>query len=221
MPKRLAIGETIANGTFETQLGKIEVHELLKNRWAIFVALESTFNPMNTTEIGHLAKLKDEFEGRNAMIFGICPTAVGRLELWIEEINETQRCEVTFPIICDQSGRFAQDCGLLTSKGSVTNAVFIVSPSLTVASVQYYPEKTGRNFYEMLRILDSLQLCEYYKACTPCHWKNGDEVIVHPTVPKDLETIMFPKGVTAITSVNRVTPQPDIPDDIFDSVMML
>ena len=178
------------------------------------------FTPVCTTEFGMLSKLKGEFDARNCKIIGLSIDSVADHEAWLVDVNETQDTEVEFPVIADESGSVARTFGVIhpnapgAVKGQITvRAVFLIDPQRRLQLHMCYAANTGRNFYEIIRCLDALQLTTYHQVATPANWKNGEDVLILPSVPDDLAVDLFPKGFTTIKSYLRITPMPMVADD--------
>jgi len=158
-----------------------------------------------------VSKLKEEFEARNCKVMGLSKNSVDAHEAWIKDINETQETQVDFPIIADESGKVCEALQLCEpGKNLETRMLFIINPNRKVELFLEYPSATGRNFYEVLRSLDSLQLTEYHQVGTPANWKNGEDVLILPSISNERATEMFPKGFTTIKPYLRITPMPDL-----------
>lgn len=213
----LLLGDEVPDFTAQTQLGEIGFHDFISGSWAVLFSHPADFTPVCTTEFGMLAKLHEEFKARNCKVVGLSIDSVASHEAWIKDINETQDTEVDFPIIADEDGTIARMYGMCppnapnSRPGEVTvRALFIVDPQRRIQLMMTYPTNTGRNFYEVLRCLDALQLTEYHQVGTPANWKNGEDVLILPSVGDDAAAELFPKGFTAIKPYLRITPMPDL-----------
>ena len=217
----LRINDEAPNFTAETTAGKINFHEWLGDSWGILFSHPKDFTPVCTTELGYMAKLEPEFAKRNTKIIGLSVDPVGDHEKWSRDIEETQGAKVNYPMIGDKDLAVAKLYNMLpaeeggTSEGrtAATNAtvrsVFIVGPDKKIKLMLTYPMTTGRNFDEILRVLDSMQLTAKHKVATPVNWKKGDDVIIVPSVPDDEARKLFPSGWKALKPYLRLTKQPN------------
>ena len=215
----LKIGDEAPNFTANTTVGEINFHEWLGNEWGVLMSHPADFTPVCTTEIGRVANLKEDFAKRNAKVLVLSVgTKPGLTPLqshteWIKDVNETQGASVDFPLIEDPDKEIANSYGMIHPNASDTltvRSVFIIGPDKKVKLVISYPASTGRNFVEILRVIDSLQLTAEYQVATPVDWKHGEDCIVVPAVPTDDIPGKFPKGHTIIKDYLRTTPQPNI-----------
>ena len=215
----LRIGDQAPNFKANTTVGEIDFHDWLGDSWGILMSHPADFTPVCTTEIGRVANLSDEFSNRNAKVLVLSVGTKAGIEPldshreWIKDVNETQNSNVQFPLIEDASKEIANMYGMIHPNASDTltvRSVFIVGPDKLIKLIISYPASTGRNFNEILRVLDSLQLTANYQVATPADWKNGDDCIVVPAVPTEDIPAKFPKGHTIIKEYLRVTPQPDL-----------
>jgi len=215
----LRIGDQAPNFKANTTVGEIDFHDWLGNSWGILMSHPADFTPVCTTEIGRVANLSGEFSNRNAKVLVLSVGTKAGIEPldshreWIKDVNETQNSNVQFPLIEDASKEIANMYGMIHPNASDTltvRSVFIVGPDKLIKLIISYPASTGRNFNEILRVLDSLQLTANYQVATPADWKNGDDCIVVPAVPTEDIPAKFPKGHTIIKEYLRVTPQPDL-----------
>ena len=215
----LRIGDQAPNFQANTTVGEIDFHDWLGDSWGILMSHPADFTPVCTTEIGRVANLSDEFSNRNAKVLVLSVGTKAGIEPldshreWIKDVNETQNSNVQFPLIEDASKEIANMYGMIHPNASDTltvRSVFIVGPDKLIKLIISYPASTGRNFNEILRVLDSLQLTANYQVATPADWKNGDDCIVVPAVPTEDIPAKFPKGHTIIKEYLRVTPQPDL-----------
>jgi alkyl hydroperoxide reductase subunit AhpC len=198
----LRLGDKAPNFTADTTQGKVEFHTFKKDSWAILFSHPEDFTPVCTTELGAVAKLAPEWEVRGVKVIGLSCNTLESHEKWIEDINETQNALVKFPIIADASRDVAtlysmldkQDPTNVDKKGMplTVRSVFIIDPSNVIRLIITYPASTGRNFDEILRVVDSLQLTEKHKVCTPVNWLPGQEVIIPPTVSNEDAAKKFP-----------------------------
>jgi alkyl hydroperoxide reductase subunit AhpC len=218
----LRLNETAPDFTAETTQGTIHFHDWVGNGWAILFSHPKDFTPVCTTELGYMAKLEPEFAKRNTKIIGLSVDPVESHSKWAEDIQETQGYAVKYPMIGDPTLAIAKLYDMLpaeepgTSEGRTpaTNAtvrtVFVVGPDKKIKLMLTYPMSTGRNFDEILRVIDSLQLTANYSVSTPVNWKNGEDVIIAGTVKDEDIPAKFPKGHKRIKPYLRTTPQPNI-----------
>ncbi|KQS89284.1 peroxiredoxin [Chryseobacterium sp. Leaf394] len=209
----IKLGDTAPDFTADSSLGELNFYEFLSDSWGILFSHPADFTPVCTTELGFTAKLKSEFEKRNTKVIALSVDKVEDHQKWIQDINETQNTEVDFPIIADQDRKVSELYDFIHPNASATATVrslLIIDPSKKVRLIITYPASTGRNFDEVLRVLDSLQLVDNYKVTTPANWKNGDEVIVPPTISTEDAHELYPKGVREVKPYLRFTPQPNM-----------
>ncbi|MEQ1814170.1 MAG: peroxiredoxin [Candidatus Nitrotoga sp.] len=216
----LRINDDAPNFTALTTQGKINFHDWIGDSWAIIFSHPKDFTPVCTTELGYVAKLIPEFTRRNCKVIGLSIDPIGNHAEWAKDIEETQGYAVNFPMIGDTDLAVAKLYNMLpaaetgTSEGrtAATNAtvrsVFIIGPDKKIKLMMTYPMTTGRNFDEILRVLDSMQLTSKYKVATPVNWKNGEDVIIVPSVSDSDAKGMFPTGWTAPKPYLRITRQP-------------
>ena len=210
----LRLGDTAPDFVQESSEGTIRFHEWLGDSWGVLFSHPADFTPVCTTELGLTAKLKDEFAKRNVKVIALSVDPVESHKKWIEDINDTQNTKVNFPIIADGDRKVSTLYDMIHPNASVTATVrslFIIDPKKVVRLIITYPASTGRNFDEVLRVIDSLQLTEYHSVATPGNWKSGDEVVIVPSL-QDPELIKqkFPKGYRMLRPYLRMTPQPNI-----------
>ena len=215
----LKIGDEAPNFDANTTVGKINFHDWLGDDWGVLMSHPADFTPVCTTEIGRVANLKEDFSKRNVKVLvlsvGTKPglTPLESHEEWIKDVNETQGASVDFPLIEDPDKEIANSYGMIHPNASDTltvRSVFIIGPDKKVKLVISYPASTGRNFVEILRVIDSLQLTAEYQVATPVDWKHGEDCIVVPAVPTEDIPGKFPKGHTIVKDYLRTTPQPNI-----------
>jgi alkyl hydroperoxide reductase subunit AhpC len=208
----LQLGDEAPDFTAETTEGTIKFHEWLGDGWGILFSHPKDFTPVCTTELGAVAKLKGEFDKRNAKVIAISVDPLESHKGWIPDINETQGTNVNFPIIADPDRKVADLYGMIHPNAADTvtvRSVFIIGPDKKIKLMITYPQSTGRNFAEILRALDSLQLTANYSVSTPADWKEGEDVIIAPAIPDDEAKERFPKGFTTLRPYLRLTPQPN------------
>lgn len=209
----IKLGDTAPDFTADSSLGEIGFYDFLGDSWGILFSHPADFTPVCTTELGFTSKLKDEFKKRNTKVIALSVDGVEDHKKWVEDINETQKTEVQFPIIADKDRQVSELYDFIHPNASATATVrslLIIDPAKKVRLIITYPASTGRNFDEVLRVLDSLQLVDEYTIATPANWKNGEEVIIPPTVSTEDAKELFPKGVREVKPYLRYTPQPNI-----------
>ena len=208
----LQLGDEAPDFTAETTEGTIHFHEWLGDGWGVLFSHPKDFTPVCTTELGAVAKLKSEFDKRNAKVIAVSVDPIESHKGWVPDINETQGANVNFPIIADPDRKVADLYGMIHPNASDTvtvRSVFIVGPDKKIKLTITYPQSTGRNFQEILRVLDSLQLTANYSVSTPADWKDGEDVIIAPAISDDDAKERFPKGFTTLRPYLRLTPQPN------------
>lgn len=206
----LRLGDTAPNFTAETSQGTLDFYDYLGDGWGILFSHPADFTPVCTTELGTAAKFKDEFDKRNVKMMALSVDPLDSHHEWIKDINETQNTVVNFPIVADD-GTVAELYDMIHPKANnklTVRSVFIIAPDRTVKLILTYPASTGRNFYELLRVIDSLQLTAYHKVATPANWKNGEKVVVSPSIPTEEAREIFTKGVEEVKPYLRFTPDP-------------
>ncbi|MCH9024300.1 MAG: peroxiredoxin [candidate division Zixibacteria bacterium] len=210
----LNLGSTAPDFVQESTEGTINFHEWLGDSWGILFSHPADFTPVCTTELGAASKLKNEFEKRNVKIIALSVDSLDSHKKWIEDINQTQDAKVNFPLIADADKKVATLYGMLHPEASETvtvRSVFVIDPDKKVRLTLTYPAPTGRNFNEILRVIDSLQLTSYHQVATPANWKQGGDCVILPSItdPDELKQ-KFPKGWKEQRPYLRITPQPDI-----------
>jgi alkyl hydroperoxide reductase subunit AhpC len=209
----LRLGDTAPDFEQNSSVGKIKFHEFLGNSWGVLFSHPADFTPVCTTELGYTAKLADEFKKRDVKVLALSVDDADSHKGWIKDINETQSTTVNFPILADNDRKVSDLYDMIHPNASATatvRSVFIIDPAKKVRLTITYPASTGRNFNEILRVIDSLQLTDNYSVATPVNWEDGDDVIIVPSL-KDEAVLKekFPKGYKAIRPYLRVTPQPN------------
>ncbi|MDW3649726.1 MAG: peroxiredoxin [Bacteroidia bacterium] len=192
--------------------GRIKFHEWLGESWGILFSHPADFTPVCTTELGMLAKYKEKFSKRNVKVLAVSVDPLGSHHIWIQDINETQNTQVNFPLLADPDRKVAELYGMIhpnAQNNMTVRNVFVIAPDKSVKLILIYPAATGRNFDELLRVIDSLQLTSYEKVATPANWKEGEDCVILPSVPAEELAKTFPKGYTEIKSYLRTTPQPN------------
>lgn len=208
----IKLGDTAPNFQAESSLGDINFYNYLGDSWGILFSHPADYTPVCTTELGYTSKLQSEFAQRNTKVIALSVDGVEDHQNWIKDINETQNTDVQFPIIADKERKISELYDFIHPNASATATVrslLIIDPAKKVRLIITYPASTGRNFNEILRVLDSLQLVGNYQVATPVNWKNGEDVIVPPAVSTEDAIKKFPKGVTEIKPYLRYTPQPN------------
>lgn len=208
----LRLGDIAPNFKAQTTIGEIDFYEYLGDSWGILFSHPADFTPVCTTELGKTALLNGEFTKRNVKVLALSVDPLDKHAKWIGDINETQNCDVNFPIIADEDRTVANLYGMIHPNASETftvRSLFVIGPDKKVKLTLTYPASTGRNFVEVLRVIDSLQLTAKYSVATPADWKDGEDVIVVPAVPTEEIPARFPKGHKIIKPYLRTTPQPN------------
>jgi thioredoxin-dependent peroxiredoxin len=208
----LRLGDVAPNFKATTSEGEIDFYEYLGNSWGVLFSHPADYTPVCTTELGKTALLKSEFEKRNVKVLALSVDPLDKHKGWIKDINETQHVTVDFPIIADADKSIANMYGMIHPNASETftvRSLFVIGPDKKVKLMITYPASTGRNFYEVLRVIDSLQLTANYSVATPADWKEGEDVIVVPAVSTEDAIQKFPKGVKVVKPYLRYTPQPN------------
>jgi alkyl hydroperoxide reductase subunit AhpC len=208
----LQLGDKAPDFTAETTEGKINFYEFLGNGWGVLFSHPADYTPVCTTELGKTALLKKEFEKRNVKVLAVSVDPLDKHKGWVNDINETQNCTVEFPLIADEDKTVANLYGMLHPNASATATVrslFVIGPDKTIKLMIVYPASTGRNFNEVLRVIDSLQLTADKGLTTPADWVQGEDLIVSPSISTDDAMKRFPKGVRVVKPYLRYTPQPD------------
>ncbi|MFC6053651.1 peroxidase [Acinetobacter sp. Ac_877] len=209
----LRLGDIAPDFTQDSSLGQINFYEFLGNSWGILFSHPADYTPVCTTELGFTAKLKDEFSKRGVKAIALSVDSVESHHGWIQDINETQNATVNFPIIADQDRKVSTLYDFIHPNASETltvRSLVIIDPNKKVRLIITYPASTGRNFNEILRVVDSLQLTDNHKVATPANWQHGDDVVIVPSLKDEAEIQQrFPKGYTAVKPYLRLTAQPE------------
>ncbi|MFC4277758.1 peroxiredoxin [Achromobacter aloeverae] len=210
---QLRLGDTAPDFEQKSSIGPIRFHEYLGNSWGVLFSHPADFTPVCTTELGYTAKLADEFAKRNVKVLALSVDPVDSHTKWIDDINDTQNTKVNFPILADDDRKVSELYDMIHPNANATltvRSVFVIDPNKKVRLTITYPASTGRNFNEILRVIDSLQLTDSHSVATPVNWQDGDDVIIVPSL-KDEEVIKqkFPKGYKAVRPYLRITPQPN------------
>lgn len=209
----IRLGDKAPNFKAQTSEGEIDFYEYLGDGWGILFSHPADYTPVCTTELGAAAKYKAEFDKRNVKVLALSVDGVESHKGWIKDINETQNTSVNFPIIADEDRKIATLYDMIHPNASATatvRSVYVIGPDKTIKLMITYPASTGRNFDELLRVIDSLQLTQYHKVATPANWKHGDEVVIVPSVSNEEATGIFTKGFREVKPYLRLTPQPNL-----------
>ena len=205
------IGDEAPNFKAPTTLGEIDFHEWIGDNWAVLFSHPKAFTPVCTTELGYMAGLKNEFDKRNVKIIGLSVDEINDQKKWLNDIKETQGNAVNYPLICDTNKEIANQYGMIHPNASDTltvRTVFIIGPDKKIKLMLSYPASTGRNFDEILRVVDSLQLTAKHKVATPVNWKQGEDCIIIPAVSDDEAKKSYPNGWKSPKPYIRIVPQP-------------
>ncbi|NUY81085.1 peroxiredoxin [Flavobacterium sp. MAH-1] len=208
----LRLGDIAPDFTAISTEGTINFHEWLGDSWAVFFSHPADFTPVCTTELGTVAKYIPEFEKRNVKVIALSVDNIDSHYQWVKDINETQGTTVNYPIIADETKQVALLYDMLhpnASENFTVRSVFIIGPDKKIKLTMTYPASTGRNFDELLRVIDSLQLTAYHQVATPANWKDGEDVVIVPAVSDEDALQKFPKGYKSVKPYLRLTPQPN------------
>jgi alkyl hydroperoxide reductase subunit AhpC len=209
----LRLGDTAPDFTQESTEGPIHFHDWIGSKWAVLFSHPKDFTPVCTTELGEVSKLKPEFEKRNVKVIGLSVDPLADHKKWASDIEETQGAKLNFPLLADADRKVSDLYDMIHPNANDTltvRSVFIVGPDKKVKLIITYPASTGRNFDEILRVIDSLQLTANYKVATPVNWKHGDDCIIVPSMPDAEADKAFPKGYKKVKPYLRITPQPNL-----------
>ena len=208
----LRLGDEAPNFTAETTQGTVNFHEWLGDGWGILFSHPKDFTPVCTTELGAMAKITEDFKKRNVKVLAVSVDPLDSHKSWVNDINETQGCTVSYPIIADPEKKVANLYDMIHPNAldnMTVRSVFIIGPDKKVKLMLTYPASTGRNFQEILRVVDSLQLTAKFKVATPVNWKDGEDCIITPAVTDADIPNLFPKGHRVVKPYLRYTPQPN------------
>ena len=208
----LRLGDIAPDFTAKSSIGEINFYAYLGDSWGVLFSHPADFTPVCTTELGRTAALQEEFAKRNVKVLALSVDGVESHKSWIQDIDETQQVQVGFPIIADEDLAVANAYDMIHPNASETftvRSLFIIGPDKKVKLIITYPASTGRNFVEVLRVIDSLQLTANYSVATPANWKDGEDVIIVPAVKTEDALVKFPKGVDIVKPYLRYTPQPN------------
>jgi thioredoxin-dependent peroxiredoxin len=207
----LKLGSTAPNFQQDSTLGIIDLHSYLGSSWGVLFSHPKDFTPVCTTELGMVAKLLPAFSQRGVKVLALSVDSVSSHLAWIKDIEATQETELTYPIIADENRAVSELYGMLHPEADTTltvRSVFIIDPHKKIRLTLTYPASTGRNFDELLRVVDSLQLTDEQQVATPANWEHGDPVVILPSISSEAAQTMFPKGFTTVRPYLRITPQP-------------
>lgn len=208
----LRLGDVAPDFAAVTTEGPIQFHQWLGNSWGVLFSHPADFTPVCTTELGAVARIKAEFEKRNVKVLAVSVDPIESHHTWIKDINETQRCSMNFPIIADDKRQVATAYDMIHPNAddkATVRSVFVIGPDKKIKLTLTYPASTGRNFLEILRVIDSLQLTANHKVATPADWRDGEDCIVVPALSDMDAEKLFPKGFRKIKPYLRFTPQPN------------
>ena len=208
----IKLGDTAPDFDAESSLGKLNFYEYLGDSWGILFSHPADYTPVCTTELGKTSELKPEFDKRNTKVIALSVDGIDNHKGWILDINETQNTEVDFPIIADQDKKVSELYDFIHPNASATltvRSLLIIDPDKKIRLIITYPASTGRNFTEILRVIDSLQLVDGYGVATPVDWQDGDDVIIPPAISQEDAEKKFTKGVKVVKPYLRFTPQPN------------
>ncbi len=207
----ITLGDIAPNFTINTTQGVLQFHEYLGEGWGVLFSHPADFTPVCTTELGRLSQLKEDFEKRNVKVLAISVDPLKEHKAWIKDINETQKTDLQFPIIADEKREVAELYEMIApnvSEKATVRTVFVIGPDKKVKLSLTYPPSTGRNFDEILRTIDSLQLTAKHKVATPADWQQGEDVIISPSVSDEEAEKRFPEGIRRVKPYLRYTAQP-------------
>lgn len=208
----LRLGDQVPDFTQQSSQGEIKFYEWAGDSWVILFSHPKDYTPVCTTELGEVARLKPEFDKRNVKPLALSVDDVDSHMGWIQDIEETSKTAMNYPILADPDRKVADLYDMIHPNANNTltvRSVFIIDPAKKLRLVLTYPASTGRNFDELLRVIDSLQLTDNYSVATPANWKDGDDCVVVPSIPTEEAKQKFPKGVTEVKPYLRMTPQPN------------
>ena len=211
--KTIRLGDEAPNFTARSTEGEINFHEWLGDSWGILFSHPADYTPVCTTELGTVAKYKEKFDQRNVKLLALSVDGLASHRDWIKDINETQHTTVNFPIVADEDRKVATLYDMIhpNSDDKMTvRSVFVIGDDKKVKAMITYPASTGRNFDELLRVVDSLQLTAYHKVATPANWQSGDDCVILPSVAREEIARLFPKGYQEIKPYLKTTPQPNL-----------
>ena len=208
----IQLGTVAPDFEADTTMGHVKFHEWIGDKWAVLFSHPKDFTPVCTTELGMAAKMKAEFDKRNCKMIAVSVDDVASHKKWIGDIEDTQKATMNYPIIGDADRKVSNLYGMIHPAANDTltvRSVFFIDPTKKVRAMITYPASTGRNFDEILRVIDSLQLTDHHKVATPVNWKQGDDCVIVPSISDDQAKSLFPKGWKALRPYLRMTPQPN------------
>jgi len=208
----IQLGDVAPDFTQESTEGTINFHEWLGDSWGVLFSHPADYTPVCTTELGMVAHLKPDFEKRNTKVIALSVDPLEKHKGWAGDIEETQGEKLNFPLLADGDRKVSELYGMIHPNADTTatvRSVFVIDPNKKIRLTLTYPAPTGRNFDEILRVIDSLQLTEYEKVATPVNWKDGDDVVILPSITNEQADTMFPKGYKELKPYLRMTPQPN------------
>ncbi len=208
----IRLGDIAPDFTVQTTMGEISFHDWLGDSWGMLFSHPADFTPVCTTELGRTASLKEQFDARNVKAIALSVDPLDSHESWIKDIEETQNVSMNFPIIADEDRKVAELYDMIHPNEDAkftVRTVFVIDPDKKVKLTLTYPPSTGRNFAEILRVIDSLQLTAYHKVATPADWVDGEDVVIVPAISNEEIPELFPKGHTEVKPYLRMTPQPN------------
>ena len=209
----IRLGDLAPDFTAQSTEGEINFHKFLGDKWGVLFSHPADYTPVCTTELGTVAKIKKEFDRRNVKVIALSIDGLDSHKEWIKDINETQNTTVNFPLIADEDKKVSLLYDMIhpnATEKTTVRSVYIIGPDKKVKLMITYPASTGRNFDEILRVIDSLQLTAYNKVATPANWKNGEDCVILPSVTNEEIAANFPKGYKMIKTYLRTTPQPNL-----------
>ncbi len=209
----IRLGDVAPDFTAQTSEGEITFHDWLGDSWGVLFSHPKDYTPVCTTELGTVANYKAEFDKRNVKVAALSVDGLSSHKGWIADINETQHTTVNFPLIADEDKKVSTLYDMIHPNADNTltvRSVFVIAPDKTVKLILIYPASTGRNFDELIRVIDSLQLTAYHKVATPANWNQGDDCVIVPSVSNEQIPELFPKGYTEVKPYLRMTPQPNM-----------
>ncbi|MGG6269374.1 peroxiredoxin [Leptolyngbya sp. AN03gr2] len=210
----LRLGDTVPNFTQDSSEGTIDFYDWAGDSWVVLFSHPADYTPVCTTELGQVAKIKPEFDKRNVKVIALSVDDAESHKGWISDINETQSCSVNYPILADGDKKVSELYDMIhpnssTGPALTVRSVFIIDNNKKLRLTFTYPASTGRNFDELLRVIDSLQLTDNYSVATPANWTDGGDCVVVPSIPTEQAREKFPKGLTEVKPYLRMTPQPN------------
>ncbi|MBV1888422.1 MAG: peroxiredoxin [Urechidicola sp.] len=209
----IRLGDVAPNFTAQSSEGEIKFHDWLGNSWGVLFSHPADYTPVCTTELGTVSKYTDEFNKRNVKVVALSVDGIESHKGWIKDINETQNTTVNFPIIADEDRKVSELYDMIHPNADsklTVRSVFVIGDDKKVKLTITYPASTGRNFDELIRVIDSLQLTAYHRVATPANWNHGEDVVVSPAIPTDEAREIFTKGVKEVKPYLRMTPQPNL-----------